>query len=162
MALASASGARRIELGWTVAVASGAYGHSTHWPVLPGHLERAAEQRLRRGRAEADDDLRLHDLELGLEPRPARLDLGGVRLGVNADLAAPAPPTPAAQTGRRLPLEVLDRVGHVRRPAVDAGFGQPLVEHPPRRSDEGPPGQVLLVARLLADEHQLGPRGALT
>ena len=53
-----------------------------------------------------------------------------------------------------LELEMLDRVGDIGAGAVHARLGQRLVQQLPRRPDEGPPGQILLVAGLLADEHQ--------
>src|SRR5439155_13331338 len=61
----------------------------------------------------------------------------------------------------RLPLEVLDRVGHVGGPSLDARLLETAVEQSPRRPHERLPGPVLLVARLLADEHHLrgGPSG---
>ena len=108
------------------------------------HPELAAEERLRSGRAQADEDARLDDLELGVEPRPARRHLSPRRLLMDAPLAA------------RLPLEVLDGVRHVHRSAVDPDFRERLVEHPAGGADERPALLVLLVARLLADEHRVG------
>ena len=65
---------------------------------------------------------------------------------------------------RRLPRgskEMLDRVGQVHAPDRDAGLSSARRSSPARRADERPRRQVLLVARLLADEHQhsrvLGP-----
>ena len=87
-------------------------------------LNARAEQRLRRGRAEADDHARLDQRDLGVEPRPAGGDLAGVRLLVDAPLAA------------RLPLEVLDDVGDVDRCAVDAGVLERAVEQLAGRADE--------------------------
>ena len=113
------------------------------------HAERFPEQRLRRRRAQADDRARLHGLDLGQEPGHAGADLGGVRLRVDAALAA------------RLPLEVLDRVGHVDGAAIDARLLEAAVEQPARRSDEGPALAVLVVARLLAHQHHAGARAAL-
>ena len=54
----------------------------------------------------------------------------------------------------RLPLEVLDRVRDVGRTAVDPDRLERLVEDAPRRADERLARAVLLVARLLADEHR--------
>ena len=104
------------------------------------HPELAAEKRLRSGRAHEDEDIRPYGLELGIQPGPARCELGRVRLLVDPPLAA------------RLPLEVLDRVRDVGEPAVDSGGRQALVEDASRRADEGLAGEVLLVAGLLADE----------
>src|SRR5205807_9324739 len=74
--------------------------------------------------------------------------LGPVRLVVDAALAA------------RLPLEVLDGVRDVDAAAVDAGGGERLVKDAPCRPDEGTAREILPVARLLADEHQLRTRRA--
>src|SRR5205814_752591 len=92
---------------------------------------------------------RLHDGELRLEPGSARRHLRPVRLLVD-------PPLPA-----RLPLEVLDGVRDIGRPAVDAGRLERLVEEVPRRADERLSRAVLLVAGLLADEHRSRPDRAL-
>ena len=54
----------------------------------------------------------------------------------------------------RLPLEVLDGVRDVG-PPVDPGLGHALVEDSPGGADERPSGSILLVAGLLADEHDL-------
>ena len=51
---------------------------------------------------------------------------------------------------------MLDDVGDVDGVAVDAGLDEGPVEQLARRSDERMAGQVLLVAGLLAQEHQLG------
>src|SRR5439155_18349610 len=56
----------------------------------------------------------------------------------------------------RLPLEVLDDVRDVGVAAVDPGVLEGAVEELPGRADERPAGEVLLVAGLLADEHQAG------
>src|SRR4051812_615678 len=112
--------------------------------AILGDLERSAKQRLRRRRAEAHDHPRLHHLDLSGQPRPARRDLARVRLVVDAPLAL------------RDPLEVLHHVGHVAERAIDARFRQRLVEQAPGRPDERLARQIFLVARLLADEHDLG------
>src|SRR5262249_30621044 len=73
--------------------------------------------------------------------RAARANLGSVGLLVDAPLAA------------RLPLEVLDGIGHVDLPSIDARLGERGVEKAARRPDERPAGNVLGVAGLLADHH---------
>ena len=83
------------------------------------------------------------DGELGLEPRATGGELARVRLCVQAALAARG----------GLPLEVLDRVGEVDLVAVEAGGGERLVEQAARGADERVALFVLLVAGLLADEH---------
>src|SRR5690242_11641331 len=111
--------------------------------------EVAPEQGLCGGRTEADQHARPDHLELRLEPRATGCDLRPVRLLVDAALAA------------GLPLEVLDDVRDVDLAAVDARVLEGLVEKLPGRADERLALEVLLVARLLADEENLGLRGAL-
>ena len=91
---------------------------------------------------------RLHERDLGVEPRPAGRDLAGVRLLVDAPLAA------------RLPLEVLDDVGDVDLRAVDPRLRERPIEQRAGRTDERMAAQILGVARLLADEHQRRRRRA--
>ena len=55
-----------------------------------------------------------------------------------------------------LPLEVLDDVRDVGELAVDARLLERPVEQLAGGADERPAGEILLVAGLLADEHQLG------
>src|SRR5262249_18811173 len=97
---------------------------------------------LGRGRAEADDDPRLHERDLGLKPPVARVDLHGVRLRVDPSLAA------------RLPLEVLHDVRDVDLVTRDLGFLECPIEHAPRRPDERVAELVLLITGLLSDEEQ--------
>jgi hypothetical protein len=114
--------------------------------LAPGlrHAERRPEQGLGGGRAEQHQQTGPHGGQLGVEPRPAGGDLGAVRLLVDAHLA-PGPE-----------LEVLDGVGHVDLAAVDAGGLEGPVEELPGGAHEGLPGPVLLVAGLLAHQHQPG------
>ncbi len=113
--------------------------------AAPSDAKRPAEERLGCGRAEQHEHPGLDHRDLCLEPGAASGDLARARLLMNAPLPA------------RLPLEVLHGIRHVRSGAVDPGLGERLVEEPPRRADERAPGPILLVARLLADEH--GGRG---
>ena len=116
---------------------------------VPGDLEIAPEQSLGGGRAEADDHLRSHDLDLPIQPGAAGGDLEGARLLVQAPLAF------------LTPLEMFDGVGEVDVAAVDAGLGEGLTQDAARGPYEGLPGQVLLVAGLFADQHQPGAQVAL-
>src|SRR5262249_53444396 len=50
-------------------------------------------------------------------------------------------------------LEVLHRVGHVEFFAIEAGLDERAIEHFARGPHERRPAQILLVTRLLADEH---------
>jgi hypothetical protein len=104
---------------------------------------------LSRGRSEQDEELRLDRLDFRFEPGPARADLLRVRLLVQASFATPHPP------------EVLDRVRHVDATAIDSGLLQGTVEQLACRPDKGMTLDVFLVARLLADQHELGVLGSL-
>src|SRR5205814_6421342 len=106
-------------------------------------LEARPEQRLPGGRAEQDEDLGVDDVELRAQPRQARPDLPPRGLLVDAPLAA------------LLELEVLDDVGDVDVPAVDADNRQRLVELAPRRPDEYVAEPILTVAGHLAHHHHL-------
>lgn len=55
------------------------------------------------------------------------------------------------------PLEVLDRVRDVDRPAIDPRLHQRGIEQLPGGADEWLAGDVFLVARLLADQQHAGP-----
>ncbi len=112
-------------------------------------LEALAEQRLRGRRAEAHERVRPDERDFGFQPGTARADFAGVRLRVDATLTA------------RLPFEVFDDVGDVDGFAIDAGLFQRSIEQLARGSDEGMAGQILRVARLLADQHQRWRASAL-
>jgi hypothetical protein len=107
-----------------------------------GQAERAAEQGLRGGGAEQHERLRLHDLQLLVEPGAARLDLEALGRLVDAPSAA------------FLELEVLDDVREIRVPAFYARRHERTVELPAGGAHERPAGAVLSVARLLADQHE--------
>jgi hypothetical protein len=77
-------------------------------------------------------------------------------------------PGPAVRSASREPslaplgeAEVLDRVGHVDAGAIDSGGLETFVQDAPCRPDERLAFEVLPVARLLADQHHPGSRGAL-
>src|SRR4029077_17330215 len=75
------------------------------------------------------------------EPRPAGRDLATVRLLVDA-------PGPAW-----LPAEVLDHVGDVGGSSLDPGVREGAGEELAGGPDEWPPGEILVVPGLLADQH---------
>ena len=83
----------------------------------------------------------LNVFNFAFQPLVAGIDLALRRGLVQPPLAA------------QLPLEVLDRVGDVEVLAVDARRLERAVEEASGRPDEGQPLLVLLVARLLADQH---------
>jgi hypothetical protein len=95
---------------------------------------------------EAHHNRRPHDADLGLQPWAARSDLLGARLLVKTTLPGGTP------------LEVLDHIGHVGLPAIDARLVQRTVPQGARRAHEGLALQVLTIARLLAHEHDGGAR----
>ena len=117
-------------------------GRLDEFAALFGHLETLSKQRLRRCRTEANERVRSNEGDLGLEPGTARADFTRIRFRVYPPLTA------------RLPFEVLYYVGHVNRLAIDAGLLQGAIEQLPCRSDERMAGEILGVARLLADEHE--------
>ena len=117
-----------------------------HQPAaLSGHAKSLAEQRLRRSRSERNDDLRLDDADLGLEPRKAGLDLDRARLAVDAPRSA------------RHPFEVLDDIGDVGlrrdRSPPRPGSGRAVSGRPDKRVA----GEVFGIARLFADQHHPRP-----
>ena len=145
---ASRSSARRIDDGWTVAITTGASPDSTGSPrccvtrnCRPRSACAAVAPRQTRTRG-------LTTASSASSHGRAGGDLRPVRLLVDASLAL------------ALPLEVLDDVRHVCEGAVDAGFLHRLVEEAARGPDERLAGPVLLVAGLLADEHDVGLRRA--
>src|SRR5438874_4440908 len=108
--------------------------------MLLADTKRRPHHGLRRRRAEQNDQARLDQLDLRLEPRPAGADLRRVRLLMEAPFAAAGE------------AKVLHGVGHVDPPAVDPSLVQSLLQHPSRGTDERTALQVFLVPRLLADE----------
>src|SRR3954469_22248970 len=108
-----------------------------------------AEEHLSGGGAEANQNPRRDDVDLRLQPRRTCPHFSGIGFFVNLTLAT------------RRPFEMFDDVRNVRFVAIDACFFESLVEHTSRRSDEGMACLVLFIARLLADEHNLGRSLAL-
>src|SRR5947199_2336107 len=107
--------------------------------------ERVAEDRAGRRGAEADENLRLDQGQLGVEPRTTSLELVRPWRLMDSALAA------------LLELEVLDRVGDVELLALETRFGQRLVKHLAGRTDEWRALPIFLIPRLFSDEHD--PRG---
>ena len=124
---------------------AGARFQPHHLSTLFGDTEGAPQQRTRRGRAQADHDLWSDGFHLRQQPGTTGADLVGVWFFVEA---------PLAPSLGRLPLEVLDRVGDVRSSALDLRRLERLVQQPSRRAHEGQSSPILLVARLLTDQHE--------
>ncbi len=94
------------------------------------------------GGAERQDHARPEQAPLGAQPPTAGDHLAPVRGLVQATLAP------------QLMLEVLHGVGDVKPGAVGAGLGQRPIEHLSGGTDERPSDAILLVAGLLAHQHQ--------
>src|SRR5262245_17131956 len=78
------------------------------------------------GGAERHRQSRLDERQFHVEPPAAGPNLAGIRLGVNASLAA------------GFELEVLHRVGDIGNPPVDPGLFKDLVENHPGRTHKRP------------------------
>src|SRR5262249_13547092 len=102
----------------------------------------AVEQAARGGGSERDDELRFDQRALEIVPPSAALDLIGIRPLVQPAFSA------------LLELEMLHRIGDEYLRAIEPRIHECAVEHATGRSDEWLAGEVLVVARLLADEHQ--------
>ena len=111
-----------------------------HPPALLGHAKALPQHGLRRGCAQAHDNRGTDHLDLGVEPGTAGVNFYLVGLLVNSALAS------------RLPLEVLNGVGHVDVATVYSRSLQGLVQQRARRPDKRTPRKVFFVPRLLADE----------
>src|SRR5690606_26767146 len=98
-----------------------------------------AEQRLRGRRTEAHERVRLHDVDLRLEPGQARADLRDVGRAMQPPLAP------------RHPLEVLHDVRDIDVAALDACRLERVVEQLSGGPDERSAGEILAVSRHLAD-----------
>src|SRR5215469_15278962 len=114
--------------------------------ALLGDAKSTPQQGLGCGCAETNDYLRLYQVDLDLQPLMASRDLDRIRLLVNSTFAA------------RLPLEMLDRVGHIGDTTIDAGLFQCFIQQSAGGANKGTSLQVLLVAGLLADEHNASAR----
>src|SRR5262245_40980778 len=119
-------------------------------PAIATDAELRPEQGLGGRGAEAHDDPRAYQRDLTFEPGTAGRDLTRVRLLVDAPLPA------------RLPTEVLDHVGHVGLRAFDAGLLERPLQELAGGAHERPPGEVLLVPGLLADEHHRRVRSSFS
>src|SRR6266511_1860535 len=112
-------------------------------PAHPGDGDDTPEQAARSGGAQRNDRRGPHDRALLDEPPLAPIDLIGVRALVETPLAA------------HFVLEVLHRVGDESIGAGNAGFFQRRIQDAAGRADEGLAGEILLVAGLLSDQHQV-------
>src|SRR5687767_399675 len=114
-------------------------------PVLR-HPELLSQKCLSRRGAECDDDARFHLADLLHQPGRAGAYLPGTWLFMQ---------TPASLDHHE--LEMLDRVGHVNSPAVDARVFECSIQQLAGGADERVTGSVFLVPWLLADQHDFSP-----
>jgi hypothetical protein len=103
--------------------------------------DRAAGERACRSGAERHGQSWLDEVQFLIQPPFAGFDLARVRLLVQPLLAA------------RLELEVLHGVGDADARTIDAGVREGTIENLAGRTDEGAALQILLIARLLADQY---------
>src|SRR5579872_388953 len=104
--------------------------------------ESAANDRVGRGRSQAQDDVGLHDVDRLLQPRRA----GGGLLGRWRAVAQPA----RIQHAGSAPDHVADK----NVLAEDAVLTEALVQQRAGPADEWAPRRILVLARPFADEHQ--------
>src|SRR5260370_29962127 len=109
-----------------------------------------ANPRVCGGGPQADDDLRLYERELGVQPWAARDNFCFRRFLVNAPLAA------------LFEFEVLDGIGDVNIRTVDACLFERAGQQTAGGSDKRLPRKIFLIARLLAYHHDAGTRRAFT
>src|SRR5262245_56812651 len=107
-----------------------------------GNSYRSAEQAARRRCPHGDDKPRLNDLFFQIHQPAAAFDFVAVGTLVQAPFAA------------RLKFKMFDRIGDKDLGAVEASFRERPIKHPPGGTDEGAALQILVVAMLLADEHE--------
>src|ERR1700674_224869 len=110
--------------------------------AIAGHPKRWTENRLRRRRAETNEQLRPNEPQLRFEPGPARGNFA--RIGFLVDAALPA----------RFPLKMLHRVRDVNLGAIDPRFFERAIEKLAGWTDEWFTRQIFLISRLLAQEHK--------
>lgn len=111
-------------------------------PALAAERQSFAGKRMSRGRPQGDDENRLNNRHLALEPPAALLDLIAIR---------PLMQPPFAP---RLVFEMLDRIGDIDRTPIEACFHKCAIEHGAGRPDKGMALNVFLIARLFADENE--------
>ena len=115
-----------------------------HAPAVLADLDGLAVDGSCCAATQTQDELGFHQFDLALQPHIAGLDLADARVLVDAALAA------------HLVFEVLDGVGDVGRVAAEACLFQRAGEHLPGWTHERLAREVLLVAGLLAHDHQIG------
>ena len=112
--------------------------------VILGKPISRTQQRLSRRCAQAHDDPRLDQRNLGLEPRTARVDLRRIRFLMDPAFAP------------FLEFEVFDDVRDVYRSSVDAGLTQRAIKELASGTHKGKTLKIFIVTGLFADEYDAG------
>lgn len=118
-------------------------GQLQYFSPAAGDKKSTAHEALGGGGSQGYDNLRIQNIQLCFQPRAAGGDLAGVWLFVK-----PALP-------KRLPFEMLHRIGDVDASAINPSFLQRLIKNAAGRSDKRMSFQVFPVARFFADQHHL-------
>jgi len=112
-----------------------------YFAVLACDPKTRAENRLRCRRAHGHHQLWLNDSQLRFQPWAAGCDFARIRLLMN-------PAFPA-----RLPLKMLYRVCDINLGPIDSGFFQSSIHDFPSGSHERLASDILVISRLLPDQH---------
>src|ERR1051326_3535302 len=112
-----------------------------NFAALARDAKRRAENRLGRRRAHRDYEVGLNGPKLCLQPRAAGSDLARIWFLMDPPFAA------------RLPLEMFHRVGDVNFFPINSSFFQRLIHDFARRPNERFTGNIFVVSRLFADQH---------
>ena len=108
---------------------------------------RPPEHAASRCRAEANHGLSLDHRQLEGKPRTTSQNFTGARFGMNAPFSS------------WRPFEMFDRIRQVHTIGPQADRSQCVLKHLTGWANEWLAGAVLLIARLLSDEHNRGGRG---
>jgi hypothetical protein len=122
----------------------GAAGRREDFAANLGESDGSAQYAARCRDAQGNDEIRLYQGALLIEPPTAPIDLVGVRTLVQAALASP------------LEFEMFDGIGDENLNPIKAGVSCRAVENAAGRPDEGATAQIFIIARLFPDEHDAG------
>jgi hypothetical protein len=120
-------------------------------PPIAGHPDVWPEHAPGGDGAHEHEHVRLHQAELPIEPWPTCSNVARLWALVETAFAP----------GGRPPAEVLHDVRHEGGQSVDPGCLEGVIQDPAGRTDERTTGAILLVAWLLADEHERRGHGTL-
>ena len=106
--------------------------------------KRRSENRLCCRRAHGNHQLWLNNSQLRFQPRSAGGDLARIWFLMNPSFAA------------GLPLKMFHRVRHINLGSINSSFLKRLVHDFPGGSNERSPGDVFIISRLFANQHDRG------